>query len=574
MELISDKIKIKDILEWKKGNILRVNPEYQRGAVWKEGQQKKLVDSVMRGYPLPLIYLHHRKQNIGGILREDFEIIDGQQRINALYRFGEGALKLYDPVNDDKEARFPQFIKDMPCPWGGCEYNTLSEELKNKFDHTEIFIVKITTHNEDEARDLFIRLQAGLPLNAQEKRDAWPGGFTEFTLKYGGKRELVRYPGHDFFRKIVLNPLSDRGDIRTLCAQIAMLFFQDATKGNWMNIGTRPVDDYYYQNLSFDIFSDKVMRFGKVLQLVVDLFSGYKGPKLKGHEAIHVVLLIDSLIDEYTSSWHQTFVYAFDLFRHKSLIDKKDKNGDYWLKYGALTMTQASAASTIQARHDFFSRKMLESLQPIKKDNNRIYGLLEREILYFQYRKQCVICDEEIQWEDLQIHHLEEHQHGGQTTLENGVPVHKRCHPKGQAAINFYKEWKAEKEQAFISSNTFPENNLTMEAEPFSRTAGTIKYKIENNKKGVLAIGIINENGKLVILKGSTIAAQVSENFDINALSPSKRRKKLIEEGAIDETFIFTRDVVFNSKSNAASLVLGHSANGNAFWLPVREDIT
>ena len=40
MELVSDKIKIKDILEWKKGNILRVNPEYQRGAVWKADQQK------------------------------------------------------------------------------------------------------------------------------------------------------------------------------------------------------------------------------------------------------------------------------------------------------------------------------------------------------------------------------------------------------------------------------------------------------------------------------------------------------------------------------------------------------
>jgi uncharacterized protein with ParB-like and HNH nuclease domain len=65
-------------------NILRVNPEYQRGAVWKEAQQKKLVDSVMRGYPLPLIYLHYKKQNIAGISREDFEIVDWQQRITAI----------------------------------------------------------------------------------------------------------------------------------------------------------------------------------------------------------------------------------------------------------------------------------------------------------------------------------------------------------------------------------------------------------------------------------------------------------------------------------------------------------
>lgn len=572
MELISDKIKIKDILEWKKGNILRVNPEYQRGAVWKESQQKKLVDSVMRGYPLPLIYLHHKKQTIGGISREDFEIIDGQQRINALYYFGEGAIKLFDPIKDDKEARFPQFIKDMPCPWANCEYHTLPEELRNKFDNTEIFIVKITTHNEDEARDLFIRLQAGLPLNAQEKRDAWPGGFTEFVLKYGGKRELVRYPGHDFFRKVVLNPSSDRGEIRTLCAQIAMLFFSEATKGNWMNIGTKPVDDYYYQNLGFNICSDKVMRFGKVLQLAVDLFNGYKGPKLKVHEAIHVILLLDSLMDEYTPSWEKHFIAAFDSFRHKSAIDKKAKDGEYWLKYGALTMTQAAGASTIQARHDFFSRKMLEDLQPIKKDSNRIYGLLEREILYFQYRKQCVVCDEEIQWEDLEIHHVDEHQHGGQTTLENGVPVHKRCHPKGQAATAFNKKWQEEKEKAATNYSTFSANDFAAGANTLSSHSNAIKYKIENSKKAVLAIAVTNENGKLVILKGSTIAAQVTDNFDANSPAASKRRKNLLEEGAIDGNFTFTKDVIFNSKSNAASLVLGHSANGNFFWVPVREE--
>jgi hypothetical protein len=570
MELISDKIKIKDILEWKKGNILRVNPEYQRGAVWKEAQQKKLVDSVMRGYPLPLIYLHHKKQTIGGISREDFEIIDGQQRINALYYFGEGAIKLFDPVKDDKEARFPQFIKDMSCPWASCEYYTLPEDLRKKFDETEIFIVKITTHNEDEARDLFIRLQAGLPLNAQEKRDAWPGGFTEFVLKYGGKKELVRYPGHDFFRKVVLNPSSDRGEIRTLCAQIAMLFLQEAAKGNWMNIGTKQVDDYYYQNLGFDIFSDKVMRFGKVLHLAVDLFNGYKGPKLKVHEAIHVVLLLDSLIDEYTASWQKNFIPAFDSFRHKSAVDKKAKDGEYWLKYGALTMTQAAGASTIQARHDFFSRKMLEDLQPVKKDSNRIYGLLEREILYFQYRKQCVVCEEEISWEDLEIHHVDEHHHGGQTTLENGVPVHKKCHPKGPAAISFNIKWKDEKEKVLTNKNSFTARDFAADENTFS--SNVIKYKIENNKKGVLAIAVTNENGKLVVLKGSTIAAQVSESFDVNAAAPSVRRKKLIEDGIIDQNFTFTRDVIFNSKSNAASLVLGHSANGNFSWVPIRDE--
>jgi uncharacterized protein with ParB-like and HNH nuclease domain len=77
---------IKDLLELKKYNMLYPNPEYQRGEAWKKPQKKRLVDSVFRGYPIPLIYLHHISKEVAGSKRDDFEVIDGQQRINALYR--------------------------------------------------------------------------------------------------------------------------------------------------------------------------------------------------------------------------------------------------------------------------------------------------------------------------------------------------------------------------------------------------------------------------------------------------------------------------------------------------------
>lgn len=447
MELNSDKIKIKDILDLKRNNMLTVNPEYQRGAVWNESQQKKLIDSVLRSYPLPLIYLHHKKKTIAGMHREDFEIIDGQQRINALYRFGENAFKLFDPIKDDKKARFPDFIKKADCPWASCDYLALSEELKDKFNNTEIFIVKITTDNEDEARDLFIRLQAGLPLNAQEKRDAWPGGYTEFVLKFGGKKEITRYPGHRFFRELVGVSKTDRGAIRTLCAQIGMLFFEKAIQGNWMDLGAQQVDDYYYRNLGFDVNKPEVLRFSKVLDLAVEIFEGFKGPKLKVHEVIHVFLLIESLMDDYVKNWQEEFVSAFEDFRLKSALDKKVKTGEYWNSYVAWTMTQASSAPSIQRRHEFFSEKMYDFLKPVKKDPTRIYGELEREIIYYRDKKMCAVCVQEIKWPDLEIHHIDEHQSGGRTILENGVAVHRECHPKGQKAVEFNFKWKANKLQ-------------------------------------------------------------------------------------------------------------------------------
>ena len=112
-----NELHVSDVLHLKEKQMLFVNQEYQRGAVWTPTQKKKLVDSVLRGYPIPLMYFHHIKQTAGSLVSERFEIIDGQQRINALSDFNKGAFKLLDPIKDEAEARFPDFIKKRPCPW-------------------------------------------------------------------------------------------------------------------------------------------------------------------------------------------------------------------------------------------------------------------------------------------------------------------------------------------------------------------------------------------------------------------------------------------------------------------------
>lgn len=102
---------IKDILDLYANKMLVANPEYQRGVVWGAKQKKKLIDSVFRGYPLPLIYLHHIKKTVAGMQREDFEIIDGQQRITSLHEYVEGSFSLFDPVKDDAEANSLAFSR-------------------------------------------------------------------------------------------------------------------------------------------------------------------------------------------------------------------------------------------------------------------------------------------------------------------------------------------------------------------------------------------------------------------------------------------------------------------------------
>ena len=154
MEMERSHLSIRDLLELYRNGMLKVNAEYQRGIVWSSSQKKKLIDSVMRGYPLPLIYLHHIKKSVAGMQREDLEIIDGQQRINALYEFSEGAYKLFHPIKDDSAARFPNFLKAQSCPWGGHDFPSFSEDLKTCFLDAQLSVAKIATANANEVRDL------------------------------------------------------------------------------------------------------------------------------------------------------------------------------------------------------------------------------------------------------------------------------------------------------------------------------------------------------------------------------------------------------------------------------------
>ena len=130
-----------------------------------------------------------------------------------------------DPAKDEADALLPDFITQEPCPWRGRRFPDLSDELKEQFLDMPLRIVKIETHDPDQVRDPFVRLQAGMPLNSQEKRDAWPGQFTEFVLKLGGKPNVTHCPGHDFLNVLMrAHKFKDLGRFRQLAAQIAMLF--------------------------------------------------------------------------------------------------------------------------------------------------------------------------------------------------------------------------------------------------------------------------------------------------------------------------------------------------------------
>ena len=416
--------------------------------MWNRGQKMKLIDSVMRGYQLPIIYLHYNKKVVAGMTRESYDIIDGQQRITALRDFVEGAFPLY--TADDERARFPKFLQDVPCPWGGKHFQGLSEELQSRLLEAKLPVAYIETDNSNEVRDLFVRLQSGFPLNAQEKRDSYPGQFTDFILRLGGKPDIIRYPGHDFFKRVLkMKPGQDRGKTRQLAAQIAILFLERRSKGHehFTDINAKAVDDYYYGNLDFNAESPDCKRLVAILDKLDELLGTGKNPPLRGHDAMHLVLFLDSIWEGYTKSWESKFQEAQGLFSailaKAAKSSKEGEPDEAWLRYGVWTRSNSDRGENIRLRHRYYSQCMFEflgNLTPL--DPQRAFNALEREIIYWRDGRTCKRdgCGADVVWSEAEIHHITPHSEGGKTVLENGALVHKQCHPKGSSATKEFAE--------------------------------------------------------------------------------------------------------------------------------------
>ena len=435
-----------NLIEFQREGILRVNAEYQRGLRWTELQKCMFVDSILRGYSIPAFYFHKVEKSSGRIRNTFYDIVDGQQRVNAIFSYSEDGFELIDPSND-VGFRFPTFMRSDDCPWAGQRFSSLLDGLDKKLLETPIVVYELTTTEENEVRDLFIRLQGGTPLTPQDKRDSWPGKFTEFVLKTAGKSGVDRWYGHRLFKELVKGNESRR---RHLLAQIYMQFSSVRHK-RFCDMKSANIDVFYHENVGFDSNSQDCKRFIKICETMYQAFSGK--PKLQGHHLVHCFLLVDSLLDGYTRGWESKLSEGLSQFeercRKASEAAKKGLKCEfdrYWRSYAQWTRTSADVGRTVQRRHVFFCKEMLDILSPKKRDEQRLFSDFEKQIVFFRDEERCQFCkmvgeEHPVTWNDSEIHHVTPHSEGGRTSLVNGALVHVDCHPRDRRSIAEFREW-------------------------------------------------------------------------------------------------------------------------------------
>lgn len=437
-----------ELIELERNRFLVVNHEYQRGLRWTDIQKRMFIDSIFRGYSVPAFYFHKKQTSIDKLQNTHFEIVDGQQRIDAIRSYSEGAFPLLDP-SENSGFRFPNFVKDVPCPWGGKRFAELPEKLQDQLKTHKVVVYEITTDNENSIRDLFIRLQGGTPLTPQDKRDSWPGKFTDFILKAGGKSGVDRWFGFALFKDVAR--VSNESRRRQLAAQVFMLFWTLRKEKRFCDIKSANIDEFYHSQVDFDDESKDAKRFERVCKKLEIALDGK--PRLVGHYIIHLFLLVDSLMDEYAQGWEPHLAgkwFEFDKRRRKALEDIRNReeteNPRYYYEYGQLTQTRSDNANTIRRRHAFFSEEMLKLLSPKKLDPTRSFSELQRQTVFFRDMEVCQWCrmngnSHKVTWDECDIHHVSPHGEGGSTELSNAALVHRECHPKNRIDVEKFRDW-------------------------------------------------------------------------------------------------------------------------------------
>ncbi len=162
--------------DYREGSLF-VNRRYQRKLVWSVEEKSYLIDSIFRGYPVPLILLAERSEAYG---RGKYEIIDGIQRFNAIFTFIENAYDYKGKFFDVNEfARAKQAAEEGKFVPVTGQPLLSPKECANILDY-QLAVTVYPTSDENSITEVFGRINSGgRQLSFQEQRQA--GVTSEFA---------------------------------------------------------------------------------------------------------------------------------------------------------------------------------------------------------------------------------------------------------------------------------------------------------------------------------------------------------------------------------------------------------
>ena len=308
----------------------------------------------------------------------------------------------------------------------GKKYSELDIDISTKLDTYTLDFEIITETSEEEVREMFLRLQNGTTLKAQEKRHAMPGNMRDFICN------IVK---HNFFQKSV-NFNDTRFTFEHIAAQMTLL----TINGTICNIKDADLNSMYEKNKDFDDKGNVAKTVIKVLDYLYAMFPS-KTPELKRYNAISLFILILDLITNYAvKDREEDLSKWFINFESKRAMEEtkpQDQQDPKLVIYHEKTSHSTDALDSLSFRNEYLKEDLLTKVMNLPlKDPKRNFDEAQRQVIYRKDRGICQKCGKKCDWNDYEADHILPWNRGGQTVIENGQVLCGSCNSSKGDNIN------------------------------------------------------------------------------------------------------------------------------------------
>ncbi len=338
LDMDSNKMVISEFYENDQLGKYNYDTVYQRDKVWSEEKKSFLIDSILKNYPIPPVFLRMKIDPETGITK--YEVIDGKQRLTTIKDFIDGKVLLPDDFGDDKLG------KEALNGAGFSELEGEYDKYKKQFWRYRIPVIFIETDDSDIVKNVFDRLNRnGEPLVPQELRHAKYGG----TSFYNTIEELTQ--GHvwkGIFQKILGTERKEHEEFIS-----ELLFFILEGK---LTAYTKETLDYLYEKWQNEDIEKQKMEFNDTVEYIKGYHLDYEQLKIEKVSHLYAIWVISilackqeidgSIISQGLNSFYSTY-----------LNDKTtEEMAEYKRSMSSNTKGIASRTKRIKAIIDYLKR--------------------------------------------------------------------------------------------------------------------------------------------------------------------------------------------------------------------------
>ncbi|PSJ22921.1 hypothetical protein CVH10_03245 [Halomonas sp. ND22Bw] len=319
------------------------DPPYQRRSVWSDEKQSYFIDSLLRNFPIPPIFLHRKIDSETG--KTTFDVIDGKQRLTAISRFIAGEISASNEYGGEEEddALSGVFFADLG------EVSELSG-YKSAFWKYDLPIEYIDPSNVGLIEMVFDRLNRnGEPLKGQELRNAqYHSSNLTCTVD-----EIAEMP---YWQQRLEVTDRARMEDKEFCAECLLSVYKDDVIGSSQKI----LDDLY-QRHEGDDFNDALVRVRSMTEAIERVGLDYGAHRITGVSHLYGIWALALVLEKNGDSienYSEELSNFFSILRDRSVTDDEVKE-EYRKSMNSRTKERFMRVKRVNALLDACGRSVL-----------------------------------------------------------------------------------------------------------------------------------------------------------------------------------------------------------------------